>query len=90
MSAAVPPHRDVAAFEGRAARYEEGRLGRLHHQVADQTAALARSVSPAAARVLDVGCGAGYLLRLLAGLRECARVRVRRHQGRHRHDVTRS
>ena len=63
----MPPHRDVAAFERRAARYEGGWLGRLHHQVADQTVALARSVSPAApARVLDVGCGTGYLLRLLA------------------------
>jgi ubiquinone/menaquinone biosynthesis C-methylase UbiE len=62
----VPPHRDVAAFEQRAARYEEGWIGRLHHQVADETAALARSVSPAPARVLDVGCGTGYLLRLLA------------------------
>ena len=59
-------HRDVAAFERRAARYEEGWLGGLHHQVADQTTALARSVSPAPARVLDVGCGTGYLLRLLA------------------------
>jgi ubiquinone/menaquinone biosynthesis C-methylase UbiE len=62
----VPPHRDVAAFEQRAARYEEGWIGCLHHQVADETAALARSVSPAPARVLDVGCGTGYLLRLLA------------------------
>jgi ubiquinone/menaquinone biosynthesis C-methylase UbiE len=62
----VPPRRDVAAFEQRAARYDEGWLGRLHHQVADQTAALARDVGPAPTRVLDVGCGTGYLLRLLA------------------------
>jgi len=40
----VSLHRDVAAFERRAARYEEGWLGGLHHQVADQTTALARSV----------------------------------------------
>jgi ubiquinone/menaquinone biosynthesis C-methylase UbiE len=61
----VPSRRDIAAFEQRAAGYEEGWLGRLHHQVADRTAALARSASPAPRRVLDVGCGTGYLLRLL-------------------------
>ena len=62
----MPPHRDVAAFERRATRYEEGWLGRLHHRVTDHTATLARSVNPAPARVLDVGCGPRYLLRLLA------------------------
>jgi ubiquinone/menaquinone biosynthesis C-methylase UbiE len=68
---AVPPDRDVpdrdiSAFEERAAHYDEGRLGVWHHQVSDRTAALARSVSPAPGRVLDVGCGTGYLLRVLA------------------------
>jgi len=62
----VPPHRDIAAFEERAASYEQGWLGRLHHEIADRTAALAVSVCAAPQQVLDVGCGSGYLLRLLA------------------------
>jgi ubiquinone/menaquinone biosynthesis C-methylase UbiE len=68
----VPPSRDVAAFEERAASYEQGWLGRLHHEIADRTGALAVSVCAAPRRVLDVGCGTGYLLRLLA--RRCPRA----------------
>jgi len=66
QTAAVPPHRDVAAFEERAASYEQGWRGRLHHEIADQTAALAVTVCAAPQQVLDVGCGTGYLLRVLA------------------------
>ena len=66
QTAAVTPHRDVAAFEARAAGYEEGWRGRLHHDIADRTAVLALSASTAPRRVLDIGCGTGYLLRLLA------------------------
>jgi len=62
----VPPHRDVAAFDGRALGYEQGWLGRLHHDIADRTAALALSVHAAPGLVLDVGCGTGHLLRQLA------------------------
>ena len=62
-----PPRRDVAAFDARANGYEEGWLGRLHRDIADRTAALARSRCPEAQRILDVGCGTGYLLRALAG-----------------------
>lgn len=62
----MPPRRDVAAFDERAAGYEDGRRGRLHHEIADRTAALARSASGSPRRVLDVGCGTGYLLRRLA------------------------
>jgi ubiquinone/menaquinone biosynthesis C-methylase UbiE len=63
----VPPHRDVAAFDERAPGYEQGWRGRLHHDIAGRAAELALSVHPAAQRVLDVGCGTGYLLRLLGG-----------------------
>lgn len=67
QTAGVPPHRDVAAFDERAPGYEQGWRGRLHHDIADRAAELAVSVHPAPRRVLDVGCGTGYLLRLLAG-----------------------
>jgi ubiquinone/menaquinone biosynthesis C-methylase UbiE len=62
-----PPYRDVGAFDERAPRYEQGWLGRLHHEIADRTVALSLATSPAAGRVLDVGCGTGYLLGRLAG-----------------------
>jgi ubiquinone/menaquinone biosynthesis C-methylase UbiE len=62
----MPAKRDVAAFEMRAASYEQGWLGRLHHEIADRTADLALLTLPAPSRVLDIGCGTGYLLRTLA------------------------
>ena len=58
--------RDIAAFDTRAPGYERGWLGRLHHQIADRTADLALTLTPAPRRILDVGCGTGYLLRQLA------------------------
>ena len=58
--------RDVAAFGERAQGYDEGWRGRMHHQIADRTADLARSCVPAPRRILDVGCGTGYLLGRLA------------------------
>jgi len=62
----MPRDRDVAAFAERAEGYEEGWRGRLHHEIADRTAELALAQVPAPRRVLDVGCGTGYLLRHLA------------------------
>ena len=59
--------RDVAAFDERAPSYETGWRGRLHHDIADWATDLALASSPRPARVLDVGCGTGYLLRRLAG-----------------------
>ena len=64
--ASPPRYRDVAAFDERAAGYDQGWLGRLHHDIADQTAEIALTASATPERVLDVGCGSGYLLRLLA------------------------
>jgi ubiquinone/menaquinone biosynthesis C-methylase UbiE len=58
--------RDVAAFGERAEGYEEGWIGRLHHEIADRTADLALAQVQAPHQVLDVGCGTGYLLRRLA------------------------
>jgi ubiquinone/menaquinone biosynthesis C-methylase UbiE len=63
----VPPYRDVAAYDDRAAHYDHGWRGRLHHTIGDRTAALATATDAAPHSVLDVGCGTGYLLRALAG-----------------------
>ena len=63
----MPAHRDVAAFAARAPSYEDGWRGRLHHDIAGRAADVALSVHATPRRVLDVGCGTGYLLRLLAG-----------------------
>ncbi len=62
----MPPRRDVEAFEERAPTYDTGWLGRLHHEISERTAALALSTVEEPGRVLDVGCGTGYLLGLLA------------------------
>jgi ubiquinone/menaquinone biosynthesis C-methylase UbiE len=56
----------VAAFDERAARYEQGWLGRLHREIADRSSEIALHYHPAPRAILDVGCGTGYLLRVLA------------------------
>jgi len=39
----------------------------MHHQISERTASLAVATVPTPNRVLDLGCGTGYLLRTLAG-----------------------
>ncbi|HVX19877.1 MAG TPA: methyltransferase domain-containing protein [Acidimicrobiales bacterium] len=62
----MPYDRDVQAFHDRAPDYESGFRGRMHHDIVTRTAGLALDVEPKPRRVLDVGCGTGLLLRLLA------------------------
>ena len=57
--------RNVQPFHDRAPGYDDGWLGKLHHDIAERTAALALARAPWARHVLDVGCGTGYLLRQL-------------------------
>lgn len=59
----MPTERDIGAFDARAATYEQGWLGRLHHEIADRTANLALRTVQDPRRVLDIGCGTGYLVR---------------------------
>ena len=66
--------RDVAAFGERAQGYDEGWRGRMHHQIADRTVDLALTCVPAPRRILDVGCGTGYLLGRLAARASQAEV----------------
>jgi len=62
----VPRDRDVRAFHDRAPSYESGWLGGMHHEIAHRTGQLALCLDRTPQRVLDVGCGTGLLLRLLA------------------------
>jgi ubiquinone/menaquinone biosynthesis C-methylase UbiE len=70
----MAPDRDVGAFDERADEYESGWRGRLHHQTADEVAVLAVRLAPNSRRVLDVGCGTGYLLRELTEKLPAAQV----------------
>lgn len=58
--------RDTAAFDRRADTYDQGWLGRWHIEITEAARALARSTTPNATSILDVGCGTGQLLRKLA------------------------
>ena len=58
--------RDVAAFDRRAAGYESGAIGQMHQRIGERVADIALAASAGPRRVLDIGCGTGALLRLLA------------------------
>jgi ubiquinone/menaquinone biosynthesis C-methylase UbiE len=47
-------------------RYDHGWLGRLHHAIVARTVEVVVSAQPHPRRILEVGCGTGYLLRSLA------------------------
>lgn len=61
--------RDVRPFDERSSTYETGARGKLHHRISDRTLDIALGVTEDPVRVLDVGCGTGYLLRQLASRR---------------------
>jgi len=62
----VPHDRDVQVFHHRAATYEDGWRGKMHADIAGRAAELVSSLDEVPRRVLDVGCGTGLLLRMLA------------------------
>lgn len=62
----MPRYRDVQAFDDRAPTYESDWRGKMHLDIAERTAAIVLAASGTPRRVLDVGCGTGVLLRLLA------------------------
>ncbi|MBW0014552.1 class I SAM-dependent methyltransferase [Mycobacterium sp.] len=57
----------MAAFDDRARRYDHGWRGYLHHEISSRAADLVIANVRSPKRVLDLGCGSGYLLRVLAG-----------------------
>ena len=66
MLIGVVPHRDLADFEERARRYDDGWRGGLHHEISRRVCGFALKASPEPRWILDVGCGTGHLLGLLA------------------------
>jgi ubiquinone/menaquinone biosynthesis C-methylase UbiE len=58
--------RDVGSFDRRARRYDQDWRAEFHRIVVTRSAQVALSVAPDPASVLDIGCGTGSLLRMLA------------------------
>lgn len=69
-------HRDVGAFDERAPDYDSGWRGRMHHRISDRVCEIAVAIAPGAERILDVGCGTGYLLSALGAALPGARELV--------------
>jgi ubiquinone/menaquinone biosynthesis C-methylase UbiE len=62
----VTTGRDVERFDRRARTYERGWRAEFHERVVARSAELALEAAPHPRTVLDVGCGTGALLRVLA------------------------
>lgn len=62
----VERDRNVDAFDRGASEYERGYLADWHRIVVARSVDVALAARPTARRVLDVGCGTGALLRLVA------------------------
>jgi ubiquinone/menaquinone biosynthesis C-methylase UbiE len=62
----VSDDRDVQRFDRRAHTYEHGWRAEFHARVVTRSADVALRTVPAPTAVLDVGCGTGALLRVLA------------------------
>src|SRR5262249_41917097 len=60
-------HDEVASFDHRASTYEHGWRAAFHARVVSRSAEVALETVLAPRTVLDVGCGTGALLRVLAG-----------------------
>lgn len=59
-------YRDVQSFDERAHTYETGWRGEIHHRIGERATSIALACVPTPQRILDIGCGTGFVLRKLA------------------------